>query len=401
MKNSKVLFLLVTIAILPGLVISGCGNKKAKTSEQAATGVPPSLADPSAAAPVRVVLTQQQMSELKIPLQTVASQVSQYTLSAPGTVFPAQNHIGIVSAPVDGRIISLPVQEGQRVQKGQVILEMESLVFGTLVAEYLQAAAEVDLQSNQLERMEKLQEKRINAEMDVEKTQADHTRAVASLNASYAKLKTLGVSDSEIDGLKSTDRINPRLKIHAPISGVIDSHKVDLGQAIPANDPMATIISLDQVLVKAYISPEDGTLVRTGDSVRISHRLINEEPLRAVISTINPGLDQNNRSVILNILLSQKNAVLKPGDNVRTEITTRSPFEVLTVSMDAVTYNNNDPIVFVCLSSDTYEMRKVRIREIVNGFAVITSGLNPGEKVAVGQVFSLKALSRFKLISEE
>ncbi|HBB92859.1 MAG: hypothetical protein A2X22_07160 [Bacteroidetes bacterium GWF2_49_14] len=401
MKNGKVLVLLVTIAILPGLVISGCGNKKDKTSEKAATGVPPSLADPSAAAPIRVVLTGQQMSELKIPLQTVASQVSQYTLSAPGTVFAAQNHIGIVSAPVDGRIISLPVQEGQRVRKGQVILEMESLVYGTLVAEYLQAAAEVDLQSNQLARMEKLQEKRINAEMDVEKTRADHTRAVASLNASYAKLKTLGVSDSEIDGLKSTDRINPRLKIHAPISGVIDSHKVDLGQAIPANDPMATIISLDQVLVKAYISPEDGTLVRTGDSVRISHRLINEEPLRAVISTINPGLDENNRSVILNILLSQKNAVLKPGDNVRTEITTRSPVAVLTVSMDAVTYDHNDPIVFVCLASDTYEMRKIRIREIVNGFAVVTAGLNPGENVAVGQVFSLKALSRFKLISEE
>jgi cobalt-zinc-cadmium efflux system membrane fusion protein len=164
---------------------------------------------------------------------------------------------------------------------------------------------------------------------------------------------------------------------------------------------MATIISLDQVLVKAYISPEDGTLVRTGDSVRISHRLINEEPLRAVITTINPGLDENNRSVILNILLSQKNAVLKPGDNVRTEITTRSPVEVLTVSMDAVTYDNNDPIVFVSLASDTYEMRKIRIREIVNGFAVVTTGLNAGEKVAVGQVFSLEALSRFKLISEE
>jgi cobalt-zinc-cadmium efflux system membrane fusion protein len=230
---------------------------------------------------------------------------------------------------------------------------------------------------------------------------ADHIRAQASQNAAYAKLKTVGVSDIEIDALRSTDRINPRLKIHSPISGVIDSHKVELGQAVAGNETLATVISLDQVLVKAYLSPEDGTLVNPGDSISIHHRLLNEEPLRAVVSTINPGLDETNRSVVINILMSQKTGLLKPGDNVRVEITTTSPIEIITVTMDAVTYDGNDPVVFIRVADNTFEMRKLSIKEIVNGFAVVTNGLKAGDQVATGQVFSLKALSRFKLISEE
>jgi cobalt-zinc-cadmium efflux system membrane fusion protein len=394
--------LLLTGMILSfALIISGCGKKKENTGSTAETGVPPSIASAEAKGPVLVTLTPEEINELKIPLQTISSQARNFEVHAPGTVFPAPNFIGIVSAPVEGRIVAMSVQEGQPVGKGQVIVEIESLVYGTLVADYLQAAAEVDLQSNQLQRMEKLTEKKISAEMDLEKTRADHTRAVATLNACYAKLKTLGVSDNEIDALKNSPKINPRLKIHSPISGVVDSHKVELGQAVLMNDQLATVISLDKVLVKSYLAPEDGTLVNTGDSVVISHRLITEEPLTSKVTTINPGLDENNRSIVANILVSQKKPFLKPGDNVETIISTKSPVEVITVSMDAVTYDNNDPVVFVSVGADTFEMRKIRIREIANGFAVVSSGLKAGDKVAVGQVFSLKALSRFKLISEE
>ncbi len=391
--------LILTIAL--GAIPTGCKNKNNLKDNPETTDVPPSVAAIQGAGKVIVRLSPQEAKELTIPVQTITSQVRKYTLTAPGTVNPAPNHIGIISAPVDGRLLNLPVQEGEKVRKGQVILELESLTFGTLVAEYLQALAEVDLQTNQLQRMEKLVEKRINPEAELEKVRADHIRAQASQNAAYAKLKTVGVSDNEIDGLKSTDRINPRLKIHSPINGVIDSHKVELGQAVAANEALATVISLDRVLVKAYLAPEDGTLINPGDSVSISHRLINEEPLTAVVTTINPGLDETNRSVVINILVSQKSGLLKPGDNVRVDITTSSPLEVITVTMDAVTYDNNDPVVFVWLADKTFEMRKISIKEIVNGVAVVTRGLTAGEQVATGQVFSLKALSRFKLISEE
>jgi cobalt-zinc-cadmium efflux system membrane fusion protein len=401
MKRFRIPAGIILAVLLTGLLLTGCKNKNQTGREDGALNLPPSLTTGSDPGKVLVKLSPQEVKELNIPLLMVKSETRTYTLTAPGTVYPAQNHIGIISAPVDGRVLDLPVHEGQRVTKGQVVTELESLTFGTLVADYLQAIAEVDLQSNQLDRMTKLTEKRISAEADLERVKADHTRAMAGVNAAYARLKTVGVSDAEIDALRSTARINPRLKVHSPINGVVDSHRVELGQAVAANDVLATVISLDQVLIRAYLAPEDGMLVNPGDTVRISHRLINEKPLEAVVSTINPGLDENNRSMVVNILVNQRDGLLKPGDNVRTEIATRSPAEIITVTMDAITYDNDDPVVFVRLDDHTYEMRPVAIREIANGFAVVTSGLASGEQVAAGQVFSLKALSRFKQISEE
>jgi cobalt-zinc-cadmium efflux system membrane fusion protein len=133
----------------------------------------------------------------------------------------------------------------------------------------------------------------------------------------------------------------------------------------------------------------------------MKHRLVEEDGLRATVSTINPGLDEASRSIVVNILFKQKTPLLKPGDNVSTDIFTTSPVELITVPMDAVTYDNNDPVVFVNIGVNSFEMRRIRIREIANGSAVVTNGLKAGERVAIGQVFSLKALSRFKLISEE
>jgi len=401
MDTKKIIPGLLVLSLVGFTLITSCKNRNNQPTEPTVTDLPPSVSATKEAAKVIVKLSPKEAGELTIPMQEISSIVRQYSMTAPGTVNPAPNNIGIISAPVDGRILNLPVQEGDKIQKGQVVLELESLTYGSLVADYLQALAEVDLQTSQLDRMEKLVAKRINPEAELDKATADHIRAQASQNAAYAKLKTVGVSDAEIDALKSTDRINPRLKIHSPISGVVDSHKVELGQAVAANDMLATVINLDRVLVKAYLAPEDGVLVNPGDSVRINHRLINEEPLKAVVTTINPGLDETNRSIVVNILVSQKDHLLKPGDNVRTEITTTSPVEVITVPMDAVTYDNNDPVVFVWVADNTYELRKIGIKEIVNGFAVVTSGLKAGEKVATGQVFSLKALSRFNLISEE
>lgn len=395
--TARILILSVAVAWVAG----ACKNREVINDSLNTQAVPPSVDRTAEPGAVLVKLNPEEANELKIPLETITSQVRKYTLTAPGTVNPAPNHIGIISAPVDGRVVSLPIQEGEKVKKGQVILELESLTFGTLVADYLQALAEVDLQTSQLQRMEKLDEKRIISESELEKTKADHIRALASVNAAYARLKTVGVSDNEISAFKSTDRINPRLRIHAPINGVIDKHTVELGQAVTANESLATVLSLDLVLIKAYLSPEDGTLVNPGDSVRISRRLVTEEPLHAVVTTINPGLDETNRSVVVNILMKQNTPLLKPGDNIRTDITTTSPVEVITVTMDAVTYNNNDPVVFVKVSDNTYEMRKIRIKEISNGFALVTNGLSAGELVATGQVFSLKALSRFNLIAEE
>lgn len=383
-----------------GLVVTACGGPTQEAPDRV-TDSPPSIISDTSRMIRTVVLTKEEMSELQIPLHQVQKSLRKISLPAPGVVFPAPNYMGIISAPVEGRIVRMPVQEGDPVIKGDVFVEMESLTFGSLVADYLRAIAEIDYQESQLQRIEKLVAKKINPEAELEMVKADYIRAQAGLSAAFAKLKAIGVQDEEIESFHDQEKINPVLKIHVPITGLIDQHTIELGQAVAANEKLATVINLDQVLVKAYLSPEDGKKVRRGDLVVLEHRLSTGKSYQSVVTSINPGLQEDNRSMVINILTQNPGQWLNPGDNIRTEIFTSTPVEMISVPMEAITYDNDYPVVFIKMNGNRFEMRKIEIGEIHNNQAEVISGLVAGEVIAGGQVFNLKALARFDLIAEE
>ena len=74
---------------------------------------------------------------------------------------------------------------------------------------------------------------------------------------------------------------------------------------------------------------------------------------------------------------------------------------VLSVPVSALTYEGNQPIVFVKKGDRQFEKREISLREIRDNYVVLQSELQVGEQVAVTQVFSLKALSRYEQIAEE
>jgi cobalt-zinc-cadmium efflux system membrane fusion protein len=121
----------------------------------------------------------------------------------------------------------------------------------------------------------------------------------------------------------------------------------------------------------------------------------------AVISSVNPGLDENSRSVVVNILVSTSKNWPRPGENVRLEIVSSSQKEVIAIPVEALAYDGNQPVVFVQQSDDVFEKRTIRINEIGPRFVFVGNGLKEGEQVAVSKVFSLKALSRYDIIAEE
>jgi cobalt-zinc-cadmium efflux system membrane fusion protein len=156
------------------------------------------------------------------------------------------------------------------------------------------------------------------------------------------------------------------------------------------------------VLVRGYVSPDDARLIQSGDSVFIIRR---DETFGAktdaIISSVNPGLDENSRSVVVNILVSTSESWPRPGENVRLEIVSSSQKEIIAIPTEALAYDGNQPVVFVKQGEDVFEKRIIRIIEIGPRFIFVESGLKEGEQVAISKVFSLKALSRYDIIAEE
>lgn len=398
--QTKIRTLTQILSVISLLFVAACGNQA--TPEQKETtnsDTPPSISGVRAADLIK--LTGKEQTELKIQTQPVSSAVQNYRISVPGVVFPAPNHISIISTPINGRISKIEIQEGQPVRVGQELFCIESLEFGNMVSEYLQAVSEETFQSSRLQRLEQLVEQTISSKSELDRARSDFQRAKTAVIASVSKLKAIGVSDKEINAFKTAETIDPTLKVQSPINGILDQRSVELGQSVNALQNLARVLDISHVLVRGYVSPEDARFINPGDSVSISRRQNDSFNMQALVTSINPGLDENNRSVIVNILLPTADNWPKPGENLHLAIETTSRTEVITVPMEALTYEGNDPVVFVQKSELVFEKRKVEVPEFRGKYAVVRKGLEKNERIAVSQIFSLKALSRFDKISEE
>ncbi len=399
MIQFKHYLLFILIGGLPLFLVSCSGDKVANETAAEISETPPSISGDSGGKLV-IHLSDKEKGELKIETAKVSSNVQNYSLLAPGVVFPASGHVSIISTPIDGRISAVMVREGDLIRQGQELFKIESLVFGNMVAEYLQAIAEEKFQTTRLERMKQLVEQTISSKSELDRAMSDYQRATTASIAAFAKLKAIGVPNHEIEALKNADKIDPTLKIHAPISGSLDQRMVELGQSVNALEKLARIIDLKKVLIRGYLSPEDARFIGVGDSVKITRRENGSDKLTSVVTSVNPGLNEDNRSVVVNIEVNSSNGWPNPGENVRLEISTSSVGEVYAVPLKAVTYDGNRAVVFVQKDGNTFEKRFIEITEIRDQFAIVSGGMQADEELAVSQVFSLKALSRYELIAE-
>lgn len=400
MKKNRFLTIIFSVAIVS--LFFSCSSEKSSGNRVAPEQkeLPPSLKEKGEDV-FLVRLSEKEQQELNIETVKVSSNFIDYSVTAPGVVFYAPEHASIISTPIDGQISRINKYEGSWVRKGDELFRIQSLEFGTLVSEYLQAHAEEHFQTNRLNRLKQLVQETISSESELERATSDYERALATSRAAYSKLKAVGVSDSEIISFTETEKIDPVLKIFAPIDGVIERNFVELGQSVHSLEDLARILDTRVVLIRGYLSPDDARLINAGDSVTISKRENNDAIANATITSLNPGLDESSRSVIANIILPTKGGWPKPGENVRLEIKTSSELEIIAIPIEALTYDGNNAVVFVKKGNGIFEKRTINVSEIRDKFVFVDSGISNNEEIASSKIFSLKALSRFDIIAEE
>ncbi len=403
MKKPTASGLIGIILLLASInLFTACSDGKEKNSVllPAETELPPSLREKNGLKIVKLTASQQQ--DLNVKLHQVSSSMLDFTIEAPGVVFPAPEHASMISTPINGQVHEIKKFEGQSVQKNEVLFHIQSLEFGTLVSEYLQAHAEQQFQTNRLRRVMQLVEETISSASELERTTSEFERTSASVRAAYSRLKALGVTDKEIQAFTSAEDIDPILQIHSPISGIVEQNFIELGQSVNAFENLSRILDTHVVLIRGYISPEDARLISSGDSVTIMKRQYNGDlKTIAKVTSINPGLDENSRSVVVNVLADASKGWPRPGENVRLEIKASSQRERIAVPVESLTYDGNQAVVFVHKGEGIYECTPIKITEIGGKQIFVETGLKIDDEIAASNVFSLKALMRYDIISEE
>jgi multidrug efflux system membrane fusion protein len=312
------------------------------------------------------------------------------TLNGIGTV-QAYNRV-IIKSRVDGQIVGVDFTEGQEVEAGALLFQIDPRPYAAALAlaQATKAKDEAQLASAQadLERYSKLVVKGFQTQQSYDQQKA----LVGQLKASIAG------DDAQID----TAKINlGYTQIRAPISGRLGARMIDIGNLVHATDnaPLVTIAQVRPIFVSFTLPQQNFDEVRSeqAKSPLVIDALSgdNEHELAVgKLTLIDNDIDTTTGTIHLKAEFANEKERLWPGEfvNVRVEVGVRTAMP--TVPAETVQQGPEGYIVYVVKPGDTVERRDVQVAAIQDGFAAVTKGLEPGERVVVSGQYRLTNGSR-------
>lgn len=312
-----------------------------------------------------------------IPVTTEAAKLEKWqsTVSAVGTL-AAVNGVDI-SASTSGLVVEIGFQSGQEVRKGQMLLRLESDVER---ANLRSALAEADLARVSAVRQRKLVRTDAVSQSAVDKTDAE-----------------LKVKEANVAGLAA--QIDKK-QVHAPFDGVLGVRKVDLGEFIQAGTAIVNLQNLSVMLADFSVSQRDLELASVGRPIRMTTDAWPGKVFDGTIAAVEPQVDAKTGMILAQARFTNTEGLLRPGMFARIEILRPATAEVVTVPMDAVSYNlHGDAVFIVKQGGDGPEAARqvVQLGERRNGRVVVNKGLNAGEEVVTTGQLKLENGSKVKI----
>ena len=121
-----------------------------------------------------VSLTDGQIELMKIEVQPLQSRRLEGYISAPARVEPIPTRIADIGTLISGRVKEIYVSEGEHVEKGQVLLEIQGLEIGEIKGEYIRSLAALESAKANFDRQQKLLAENIAAKRAFIEAQANY-----------------------------------------------------------------------------------------------------------------------------------------------------------------------------------------------------------------------------------
>lgn len=235
---------------------------------------------------------------------------------APGTVQAFRS--SYVNAEVIGTVSEILVEEGQRVEEGQVLCRLASAVqeanhdLAKLQAEDKTAldatVKRLEQADRDLERAEKLAQDGPGSVVDLEKAQNARDVTAIEVEAQGNELKQLEI----IARLRKATL--DQYTIRAPFSGVVAEKSIEVGESTyPLNTRLFHIVDTSKVYLKAQPNMSLLGKVETGMQVTATARNHPGRTFPAEITFIAPTADIGGRSFEIKAIVDNSEGLLMPG----------------------------------------------------------------------------------------
>jgi membrane fusion protein (multidrug efflux system) len=278
-------FVYPVVAVVGIVAASGAAwwfqNRPASSSGPTAAAAPgaatsPSAAAPGAGRPVTVEVAKVEVMTLTDDAQAVGS---------------LRSRQGVVLRPeVSGRVTQLNFRDGERVRRGQVLVQLDDQL---PLAQVKQSQAELSI------------------------AQANHKRNQELLAQNFVSQRSLDESAANLEvaqaKLALAQATAARLKIVAPFDGIAGIRNVNVGDYLKDGTDIVNLEDIDTVYVDYRLPERYQTRVSKGQKATVELDALPGRPFEAVVQAVDPLIDANGRSIGVRGTIDNRQMALRPG----------------------------------------------------------------------------------------
>ncbi len=369
-----------------------------------------------------------QPPEGAMPVQTEVVQPRPFVTAVTYTGSAVAYNDIVIYPRVEGRIVSMPVYPGDRVQAGQLLAQLDTRELSSRVAETQAAqataiqqyyasihqqgqasaqaqrtqqaigAARANLQFRQaqVERSRSLVVEDVITREEAQRDEADYTNALSQFQQAQAELRATqqGASAAAfqtraqrnqarqaVAAARTQSIIRSYTRITAPQNGVITQRMVSPGTLVGLGMPILQVSQLNPIRIQANVAESDLTSIRLGNRVSIRDRK-NRAGIVATgrVTSIFPKAELQTRTAIVEAVIGNSGERFIPGDFVTVSIQTGTQGNVLAVPSSALIEQGGQQAIW------TVENGKAHLQFVTTGGSngsrtAIVNGLKAGDTI--------------------
>lgn len=274
---------------------------------------------------------------------------------------------------MNGTVVKTYFSLGDKIQKGQTLLDVRSADLNSMQAEYTSSEAELSIAKRDYQSAKELYDDNMLSEKELIEAESKLKQAKAAYNKAKNDISIF-----------STGKGNGIFSIKAPMSGYIVEKRVAAGSTISTDsEPLFVIADLSTVWVVANVYAGDLAFVKEGMDVKISTLSYKDEIFEGKINNISQVFDSDEKVLKARIKMNNAELKLKPEMSTVIKLKDRTLHKTLSIPSNALIFDNNKYFVVVEDTSAQYSVREVKVQGHNADITYVSSGVNEGEKVVV------------------
>ena len=271
----------------------------------------------------------------------------------------------IVRPEISGRITQLNFQDGGRVKKGQLLVQLDDQL---PMAQVQQAVAERSIAVANHKRNQDLVEQNFISRRTVDES-------AAALQVAEAKLALAQASAA-------------RLKILAPFDGMAGIRMVNVGDYLKDGADIVNIEDIEAIFVDYRLPERFQSKVRRGQTAAVELDALPGRQFTSVLQAIDPLIDANGRSVGVRACIDNRRLQLRPGMFARVTTVFGQREEARVIPEEAIVPQAGKQFVIKLLPGPdgqgfVTQRVEVKVGQRLPGKVEIVDGLDVGETVVI------------------